>query len=134
MYVLLVFFLFFFKQKTAYEMRISDWSSDVCSSDLFPGPSRPTKRWRLTRMWRSSGGNSGSVPATGQCCCCFMAADCALAKRWARQAKCCRLAKRVAARANVESTASFRWAPTCERQLGAMWRYAPGKERERGGK
>src|SRR3546814_7146434 len=29
----LVFF-FFFKQKTAYEMRISDWSSDVCSSDL----------------------------------------------------------------------------------------------------
>src|SRR3546814_3706064 len=29
-----VYFLFFFKQKTAYEMRISDWSSDVCSSDL----------------------------------------------------------------------------------------------------
>src|SRR3546814_8316334 len=28
-------FVFFFKQKTAYEMRISDWSSDVCSSDLF---------------------------------------------------------------------------------------------------
>src|SRR3546814_10293362 len=27
-------FLFFFKQKTAYEMRIRDWSSDVCSSDL----------------------------------------------------------------------------------------------------
>src|SRR3546814_1572243 len=30
----LVVFFFFFKQKTAYEMRISDWSSDVCSSDL----------------------------------------------------------------------------------------------------
>src|SRR3546814_6923177 len=29
-----VVFVFFFKQKTAYEMRISDWSSDVCSSDL----------------------------------------------------------------------------------------------------
>src|SRR3546814_9377027 len=29
-------FIFFFKQKTAYEMRISDWSSDVCSSDLNP--------------------------------------------------------------------------------------------------
>src|SRR3546814_8754846 len=28
-------FFFFFKQKTAYEMRISDWSSDVCSSDLY---------------------------------------------------------------------------------------------------
>src|SRR3546814_8481257 len=31
---LLYFDFFFFKQKTAYEMRISDWSSDVCSSDL----------------------------------------------------------------------------------------------------
>src|SRR3546814_4191944 len=42
-FVLFVFFLtiyfivFFFKQKTAYEMRISDWSSDVCSSDLAQG-------------------------------------------------------------------------------------------------
>src|SRR3546814_4772797 len=34
-YLLIVLFsFFFFKQKTAYEMRISDWSSDVCSSDL----------------------------------------------------------------------------------------------------
>src|SRR3546814_3042220 len=35
-------FFFFFKQKTAYEMRISDWSSDVCSSDLagHPAPGR----------------------------------------------------------------------------------------------
>src|SRR3546814_1276160 len=31
---LLSYFIFFFKQKTAYESRISDWSSDVCSSDL----------------------------------------------------------------------------------------------------
>src|SRR3546814_17723083 len=31
-------YFFFFKQKTAYEMRISDWSSDVCSSDLFARP------------------------------------------------------------------------------------------------
>src|SRR3546814_1008549 len=30
----LICYFFFFKQKTAYEMRISDWSSDVCSSDL----------------------------------------------------------------------------------------------------
>src|SRR3546814_6141621 len=36
LYVLYIrLFFFFFKQKTAYEMRISDWSSDVCSSDLF---------------------------------------------------------------------------------------------------
>src|SRR3546814_9220992 len=32
--LLLLVSIFFFKQKTAYEMRISDWSSDVCSSDL----------------------------------------------------------------------------------------------------
>src|SRR3546814_6020118 len=30
----MIYIFFFFKQKTAYEMRISDWSSDVCSSDL----------------------------------------------------------------------------------------------------
>src|SRR3546814_10292459 len=33
--VLVTGVFFFFKQKTAYEMRISDWSSDVCSSDLY---------------------------------------------------------------------------------------------------
>src|SRR3546814_10031506 len=33
--------VFFFKQKTAYEMRISDWSSDVCSSDLSSRPRAP---------------------------------------------------------------------------------------------
>src|SRR3546814_7408783 len=36
-YELYFFCFFFFKQKTAYEMRISDWSSDVCSSDLVTG-------------------------------------------------------------------------------------------------
>src|SRR3546814_7134090 len=33
-FVIVIYLFFFFKQKTAYEMRISDWSSDVCSSDL----------------------------------------------------------------------------------------------------
>src|SRR3546814_11704076 len=38
-FIFLLSTFFFFKQKTAYEMRISDWSSDVCSSDLpKPGP------------------------------------------------------------------------------------------------
>src|SRR3546814_4797174 len=37
LFVICLFF-FFFKQKTAYEMRISDWSSDVCSSDLLRPP------------------------------------------------------------------------------------------------
>src|SRR3546814_3797300 len=46
-----VILFFFFKQKTAYEMRISDWSSDVCSSDLriaplLQGADRPARRHR----------------------------------------------------------------------------------------
>src|SRR3546814_6285308 len=53
-----MFFFLFFKQKTAYELRISDWSSDVCSSDLriavpsgWPGQPRalPAKGWRIGR-------------------------------------------------------------------------------------
>src|SRR3546814_10534857 len=46
---------FFFKQKTAYEMRISDWSSDVCSSDLAAGPDSP---WRAHRR----GGHEPAEP------------------------------------------------------------------------
>src|SRR3546814_4861616 len=44
--------VFFFKQKTAYEMRISDWSSDVCSSDLPPVVARQDARQeaRLLRL------------------------------------------------------------------------------------
>src|SRR3546814_1912878 len=38
-------FFFFFKQKTAYEMRISDWSSDVCSSDLRKRVERDLDAW-----------------------------------------------------------------------------------------
>src|SRR3546814_8483896 len=41
-YIILYYFVFFFfKQKTAYELRISDWSSDVCSSDLPCGAPEP---------------------------------------------------------------------------------------------
>src|SRR3546814_8646011 len=47
---------FFFKQKTAYEMRISDWSSDVCSSDLSCGnqPMRPAKYFSVPHLRRVS--------------------------------------------------------------------------------
>src|SRR3546814_5949437 len=40
---------FFFKQKTAYEMRISDWSSDVCSSDLHEQPLEHSRRRQSAR-------------------------------------------------------------------------------------
>src|SRR3546814_3260898 len=43
-------FFFFFKQKTAYEMRISDWSSDVCSSDL--AELCRTRQGQLARLFR----------------------------------------------------------------------------------
>src|SRR3546814_8495850 len=42
--VSVVSYFFFFKQKTAYETRISDWSSDVCSSDLGPARGGTAKR------------------------------------------------------------------------------------------
>src|SRR3546814_1596190 len=45
-------FFFFFKQKTAYEMRISDWSSDVCSSDLLEDADRERSR-RVSRADRA---------------------------------------------------------------------------------
>src|SRR3546814_3562989 len=45
--------LFFFKQKTAYEMRISDWSSDVCSSDLTKNPQRLHHGISDSRHWSS---------------------------------------------------------------------------------
>src|SRR3546814_5882887 len=45
--------VYFFKQKTAFEMRISDWSSDVCSSDLGEGERVLP---RLTHLFRSSAG------------------------------------------------------------------------------
>src|SRR3546814_8346201 len=43
LFCVFVSYFFFFKQKTAYEMRISDWSSDVCSSDLTPEDWEPVE-------------------------------------------------------------------------------------------
>src|SRR3546814_8788398 len=48
------FYIFFFKQKTAYEMRISDWSSDVCSSDLIFAL---LITWPFAFDWMRGGGN-----------------------------------------------------------------------------
>src|SRR3546814_9596217 len=58
----LYFLIFFFKQKTAYEMRISDWSSDVCSSDL----SGRDAEGLLTRSaWQKAYGRLYSGSASG---------------------------------------------------------------------
>src|SRR3546814_16848578 len=49
--------MFFFKQKTAYELRISDWSSDVCSSDLLP---------MVSGLWRARPVRGGAVGRAGR--------------------------------------------------------------------
>src|SRR3546814_2498659 len=53
------FVLFFFKQKTADELRISDWSSDVCSSDL--------AGWRLCRAVSPFGGQRRVISSLSDC-------------------------------------------------------------------
>src|SRR3546814_4570355 len=57
--VIFLHFFFFFKQKTSYEMRISDWSSDVCSSDLGAGAT--------VRDATKRGGHSRRLPAAAPC-------------------------------------------------------------------
>src|SRR3546814_9090109 len=53
------YLIFFFKQKTAYEMRISDWSSDVCSSDL----SQSAPPWLMSlKLLATSPPHSGTAP------------------------------------------------------------------------
>src|SRR3546814_4011644 len=65
----LLLFFFFFKQKTAYEMRISDWSSDVCSSDLSSSaradssPGHPPS----SSIAASAGSRSSSSDRNGAC-------------------------------------------------------------------
>src|SRR3546814_7241340 len=54
-------FFFFFKQKTAYEMRIIDWSSDVCSSDLL----RPVRRIASRPVASASGRARGTAGRAG---------------------------------------------------------------------
>src|SRR3546814_19968510 len=56
---MLVFF--FFKQKTAYEMRISDWSSDVCSSDLFGQETSLNNADNAAAMARQGSANAAAM-------------------------------------------------------------------------
>src|SRR3546814_18151604 len=103
--------VFFFKQKTAYEMRISDWSSDVCSSDLPgqagyrlagapPGRTQAHRRGRLARQARGvalmkpdpekrglmnhtmTRTRSRAVRAAGVLLCVFALAGCSTIKGW----------------------------------------------------
>src|SRR3546814_11553836 len=65
-----VIVFFFFKQKTAYEMRISDWSSDVCSSDLLapvPCGSLSDLARVAAPVARQHPGGKAHLPADQQC-------------------------------------------------------------------
>src|SRR3546814_9136080 len=59
--LLVSYFFVFFKQKTAYEMRISDWSSDVCSSDLGMGPVEPAEAYIRRRVASLRAANGGQA-------------------------------------------------------------------------
>src|SRR3546814_2799872 len=59
-YCVVCFCFFLFKQKTAYEMRISDWSSDVCSSDL------SAERWELVEHEQQPVRSCARVQLLGQ--------------------------------------------------------------------
>src|SRR3546814_973674 len=71
----ILFIFFFFKQKTAYEMRISDWSSDVCSSDL-----DASGQWRHLRSAHRAVNHRGDVRGCHRefACDCGQDADLAL--------------------------------------------------------
>src|SRR3546814_9372358 len=58
--------IFFFKQKTAYEMRISDWSSDVCSSDLRVEVIEKSPEMKLTPETMGERVNASVASATGE--------------------------------------------------------------------
>src|SRR3546814_19401975 len=80
--------VFFFKQKTAYEMRISDWSSDVCSSDLCPvWHCRWTQSRALPhlRRKRACPARSADARRDGRRCCHPQSADLA---GFGRRARC----------------------------------------------
>src|SRR3546814_7725382 len=74
----MIYIIFFFKQKTAYEMRISDWSSDVCSSDLpntdLPAITAGTIQWpkpgpdfieNLDDLWHAAVNGHGTFVTAG---------------------------------------------------------------------
>src|SRR3546814_3231582 len=63
--ILILVIVFFFKQKTAYEMRISDWSSDVCSSDLSKVLEAHYAVWKVAGGDRSTDGGAAPCHSGG---------------------------------------------------------------------
>src|SRR3546814_2700307 len=64
--ILIFISVFFFKQKTAYEMRISDWSSDVCSSDLLRALDVPVGAYIPDRLMEGYGPSGAALVRIGE--------------------------------------------------------------------
>src|SRR3546814_2330574 len=90
--VVVAYYVFFFKQKTAYEMRISVWSSDVCSSDL-------------STRWRGRSRNDGRYRRGGGCPVRGQLRTCARARRRRGRSEERRVGK------ECVSTCRSRWSP-----------------------
>src|SRR3546814_10636219 len=99
-----MFLFFFFKQKTAYEMRIRDWSSDVCSSDLQSalGEQRADRAAKLAGRTRQPGFQSAEPAA-------FLFAACLSAACLAHAASSRSEERRVGK--ECVSTCRYRWSP-----------------------
>src|SRR3546814_6246452 len=109
-------FFFFFKQKTAYEMRISDWSSDVCSSDLLRRERRrPVRGDRIGRRHPPPGPprRHHRVDEPGRHCLCLPCLT--RTASFARQADASPLKSSEIGRASCGkecvSSCRFRWLP-----------------------
>src|SRR3546814_14627688 len=89
-------FIFFFQQKTAYEMRISDWSSDVCSSDL----AMELPRMAFAQLERKSGTVMMPIPQQQRRPC-----QCARSRRQPQRSEERRVGK------ECVSTCRSRWSP-----------------------
>src|SRR3546814_1275743 len=109
---------FLFKQKTSYEMRISDWSSDVCSSDLF-GPGKGAGDWSgnwrtLLMLWGFPGlamlGALGLDPTPRAVVWTFMLSAMGLACI-INSRRCGRKIGSASCREKCVSTFRFRWSP-----------------------
>src|SRR3546814_13670360 len=116
--MLLLFF--FFKQKTAYEMRISDWSSDVCSSDLVAHAHRGAPFGRARHRARYRADRRAAQPACGRRAGYPGRARCrAVPPRHAHRPRACRSPARSEERRvgkECVSTCRSRWSPDHEKK------------------
>src|SRR3546814_8256742 len=113
---------FFFKQKTAYEMRISDWSSDVCSSDLRLHHRQRADAARHGRRDRESHGAFGPGSAPGRQACAHQVGKAGRGEEGAAEES-----------RNCKESRNFEEGGPCEEESGAGDEDGPEEDRKTGG-